>query len=251
VLLGAVAATAGGGPPEPESFLLPGVGVSDIDFQVGGWCRYLVVDEAMGEVDTTAFYMAVLDRETTPAGEAFWIEVETGPYDAGPEDRDVTRALVDGSIRDLALGDSLYRYVRRLYIKKGVDPVQPGDPRDLKRLTLANPTSENQWTRQTGVTVETPMGEMTCDLRELTVEESREVPTGNVTVVQKRHDRFRVWTSDRVPVLNLVRCVIDRSRESRTVPRVPGIPEAGARESRTTAVVVGYGTDARPILSLP
>lgn len=243
VVLAAVAAVASDA--TMDSFLLPGVEVADIDFRVGAWCRYLIVDEAMGEADSTAFYFAVLDRETRPDGEAFWVEVETGPPGAPVSERQLARALVSGAIRDLALGDSLYRYVHELYIRKGNGPVEPADPLELKRLTLAHPTSESDWSRRTGVTVSTPVGEMTCNYRELTVDESREVPTGGVTLFQRSVDRFQVWTAADVPVFNLVRCVIERSRESRTVPPVPGIPQAGPRESRTTAVVVGFGDGAQ------
>jgi hypothetical protein len=234
-----------------DSFLLPGVEAADIEFQVGAWCRYLIVDEAMGEIDSTLFYFAVLDRETTPDGDSFWVEVEMQPSRATRAQREVARALVAGTVHDLADGDSLYRYVRELYVKKGSDPVEPADPVDLKRVTLARPTSESDWTRREGVDVRTPGREWICDFKELTVEESREVPTGGVTLLQRTSDRFRVWTSDEVPVFGMVKCVIERSRESRTVPPVPGIPNAGARESRTTAVVVDYGSDARPLMSIP
>jgi hypothetical protein len=242
---------AGGAAEGPEGFLLPGVDVSDIDLRVGAWCRYVVVDEALGEVDSSSFYIAVLERRNTPSGEAFWLEIETGPLGAGAVDREVTRALVSGGIRDFAHGDSLYHYVYEMYIKKGAEPVRPADPDDLKRLTLAHPTSETQWIRQPGVTANTAMGDIVCNLRELTVEDSREIPTGNVRLIRHKRDHFRVWTSERIPVLGLVKCVIERSRESRTVPPVPGIPDTGARETRTTAVVVDYGDDARPLISVP
>lgn len=234
-----------------EGFLLPGVEVSDIDLSVGAWCRYVIVDEAMGEVDSSSFYIAVVGRRETPQGEAFWLEIETGPMGAAAAEREVARALVSASIRDLSRGDSLYHYVYELYIKKGVEPVEPADPVELERLTLANPTSETQWTRQSGVTANIPAGDIVCDYRELTVEESREVPTGNVKLIRRKRDRFRVWTSGQIPVFSLVKCVIDRSRESRTVPPVPGIPDPGPRESRTTAVVLEYGNDARPLISVP
>lgn len=236
---------------EADSFLLPGVDISEIELRPGGWCRYLVVDEAMGESDSSSFYIAVLDREKDRGEACYWVEIETGPLGAPAGERDVTRALISSEINDFARGDSLYRYVHRLYIRKGGEPVQPADPSDLKRLILAHPTSDTQWTRQPGVTVSTPMGDLTCDLEEMSVEDSRKIPTGNITLVRHNVDHFRVWMSGTVPVFGLVKCIIDRSRESRTVPRVPGIPDAGPRESRTTAVVVGFGDDAQPLITLP
>lgn len=251
VLVLALAVSAGPARGEADSVLLPGVDISEIALRSGAWCRYQVFDEAMGEVDSSSFYIAVLDREVDAGEDCYWVEIETGPLGVPAEERDVTRALISADINDFARGDSLYHYVHRLYIKKGGEPVQPADPSDLKRLILAHPTSDEQWTRQPGVTVSTPIGDMTCDLEQMTVEDSRRIPTGNVTLVRHNIDRFRVWTSDTVPVFGLVKCIIDRSRESRTVPRVPGIPDAGPRESRTTAVVVGFGDEARSLLSSP
>jgi hypothetical protein len=45
-----------------------------------------------------------------------------------------------------------------------------------------------------------------------------------------------------------VKSEIDRTRESRTVPAVKGIPETGPRRSRTTSVLVAHGTGAKPII---
>lgn len=244
-----------------DSFVLPGVDAADIRLESGRWCRYIVVDEAMGEVDSTSFYIAVLGHQSvrvdgvhaddTRADEAYWVEFESSPVGAPSGERDVTKALISSKIKDYAYGDSLYRYVYEMYIKKGDEPVQPADPYDLKQVTLANPTSESDWIRHPDSTVSTPMGPIVSTWKELTVEEAREIPTGRVTLLQHNVDRFRVWSSEEVPIFSLVKCVIERSRESKTVPAVPGIPTAGARESRTTAVIVDFGDGARPILSVP
>lgn len=234
-----------------QSFVLPGVDATDIRLESGRWCRYIVVDEAMGEVDSTSFYVAVLGHQSVRADEAYWVEFESAPVGAPAGERDVTKVLISSKIKDYAYGDSLYRYVYEMYIKKGDEPVQPADPIDLKQVTLASPTSESEWIRHPDSTVSTPMGPIVSTWKELTVEEAREIPTGRVTLLQHKVDRFRVWSSMEVPIFSLVKCVIERSRESKTVPAVPGIPTAGARESRTTAVIVDFGNDARALLSVP
>ncbi len=139
----AICMTGAAVPAELESFLLPGVDVTDIDLEVGRWCRYVVVDEALGEVDSSSFYIAVLGTKAVAGEDAFWIELESGPLGAPQAERDVVRALVSGGIRTLTRGDSLYHYVLELYIRKGNDPAQSVDPVDIKRLTLASPTSDS------------------------------------------------------------------------------------------------------------
>lgn len=247
LLLGA--ATPAGSEPL-ESYLIPGIDIRSADLTPGGWCRYLVVDSAEGVVDTSSVYVAVLGTETVEGEEAFWLELENRPPGDDPGRRDVTRVLISSSIKQLSLGDSLYPYIRRLYIKKGTEPAEPADPRDLQRLTLTRPTSDQDWIRQPDVPLQTPLGRLVCERSELTLEESREIPSGRVTVVQKKRDHFVVWSSEVVPVFGLVRCEIERMRESRTVPEIPGIPQAGPRRSRVTTMIVEHGSDATPIITV-
>jgi len=236
---------------EAESLLLPGIDLAGVEFKVGAWCRYLVVDEAMGERDSSSVYLAIVGREKTASGSAYWLEIESGPEGADEADREVARALVDERVRAMAEGDSLYHYISRLYIRKGRGPVEAGDPRDLKRLTIVSPTSETDWQIEAGQVVATPAGELTCELRRFEKDESRDIPTGRVMLKQRRVDRVQVWVAPAVPVFHLAKCEIDRTRESRTVPPVRGIPDAGPKRSRTTSTLVAYGEGAKPLLSIP
>lgn len=231
---------------QPGTLLLPGIDIRDADFTVGNWCRYVVIDEAMGETDSSEVYIAVVARE--PGCDAWWLEIENGLAGAPASERDVARFLVDGSVRDMAVGDSLYHHVSRLYIKRGRGPVEEGDPRDLTRLTIVNPTSESDWIVTRDVVVSTPAGRMKGEMRHFENVVAREIPAGNVKIVQRNVDRVKVWRSPEVPVFHLARCEIERVRETRTVPPVRGIPDAGPRESRTTSVLVAFGQGAKPLL---
>lgn len=231
------------------TLLLPGVDIRDVDFTVGSWCRYLVTDEAMDQTDSSEVYLAVVGKEA--GKEAWWLEIETGPAGQPAAERDVARFLVDGSVRGMSPSDSLYQYVSRLYIRRGRAPVEAGDPRDLTRLTIVNPTSETDWHVTPGVTISTPAGTLTGELRQFENDVSREIPAGNVKLLQRKIDRVKVWRSARIPVFHLIRCEIERVRETRTVPALKGIPETGPRESRTTSVLVAYGTGAKPLLPSP
>lgn len=240
----AVAADAG-------SVLLPGIDIRNIDFDVGAWCRYVVVDEAMGVTDSSVVYIAVVGRESTSHGVAYWLEIENGPVSSPPSERDVARALVDEDVRRMAEGDSLYRYVREYYVKKGEGPVEPGDVHDLRRLTVVHPASDRDWVVSPRAPVATPAGELPCESRRFEKTTTSEVPSGRVTISQRRTDRVEVWTSAAVPVFHLARCVVERERESKTTPAVRGIPESGPRRSRTTSVVVAFGKGAKPLLKSP
>jgi hypothetical protein len=233
------------------SVLLPGIDIRNIDFDVGAWCRYVVVDEAMDVTDSSLVYIAVVGRESTSQGVAYWLEIENGPVSSPSSERDIARALVDEDVRRMAEGDSLYRYVREYYVRKGDGPVEPGDVHDLRRLTVVHPASDRDWVASPRAKLKTPAGELSCDSRRFEKTISSEVPSGRVKISQRRTDRVEVWTSAAVPVFHLARCVVERERESKTIPAVRGIPESGPRRSRTTSVVVAFGKGAKPRLKTP
>jgi hypothetical protein len=233
---------------EAESFLLPGIDMRSIEFKVGAWCRYRVIDEAMDQTDTTEVYLAVVGSEKTAAGTAYWLEVESRVPGRSEAERDVARALVDERIHSMAEKDSLHAYISRFYTMKGHEAPHQGDPADLRKLTLVSPSSAADWKTQSGMPVATPAGKFTCEHRVFDRSDSRDIPNGRVVIKQKRTDHVEIFTSPAVPLFHLVKSEIDRTRESRTVPAVKGIPETGPRQSRTTSVLVAHGSGAKPII---
>jgi hypothetical protein len=234
-----------------NSFLVPGIALRDADFAVGTWCRYLVVDEIMDERDSTTVYIAVTGKTHNEDGEAFWLELESGPTGAPPRDRDTAVALISSKIKHLSPEDSVGQYVSDMYIKRGTDVPEPADPAELERLTLANPTSDSDWKLTSGEIVETPHSRFICDHKYLKVEDDREIPMGRVTLVKSNVDVYDVWFCDEVPIFRLVKCVIGRVRNSRTTPAVPGIPDKESEESRTTIELIGHGSGATPSFEIP
>jgi hypothetical protein len=233
---------------ETESLLLPGIDMRSIEFTVGAWCRYRVIDEAMGLSDTSTVYLAVVGREKTATGNAYWLEVENVPPGPAGVEHDVARALVDERIQRMAPGDSLHRYISRFYTQKGDGPVQEGDPRQLRRLSMASPASASDWKIEAGRSITTPAGTFVCERRTFVSSEARDIPSGRVILKQKRSDHVDVFTSPSVPVFHLVKSEIERTRESRTVPPVRGIPESGPKTSRTTSLLIAHGTGAKPLI---
>jgi hypothetical protein len=232
---------------EAESFLLPGIDMRSIEFKVGAWCRYRVIDEAMGETDTTLVYLAVVGSEKTATGTAYWLEVESRVPGRSDAERDAARALVDGRIHSMAEGDSIHAYITRFYTRKGKDAPQKGNPADLRKLTLVSPVSASDWKTESQEPLATPAGKFVCEHRVFDRTESRDVPSGRIVIKQKRSDHVEIYTAPSVPLFHLVESVIDRTRESRTVPAVKGIPETGPRQSRTTSVLIAHGAGAKSV----
>lgn len=248
----AVALLVAGAPPSAaatELLLFPGIALSDARFDVGAWCRYLVIDEALGEVESTTVYVAVTGVEDTPDGGAFWIEVESGFYGAPPSEREATRALISNNIKSIAPDDSLCQFVKKIYIKRGTDAAEPADPASIERYSLSNPTSDSNWVALERTNVDTPLGPISCEVKHLVVEDNREIPMGRVSLFKHDSDAFRVYLSDEVPIFRMVRCEIQRVRDSKTVPRLPGIPDKGREVSSTAVQLIGYGTGAKSLIS--
>jgi hypothetical protein len=56
------------------------------------------------------------------------------------------------------------------------------------------------------------------------------------------------WFRARVALLVLAKCVVRKSRETKTVPRIASIPVSGKRRSRTTAGFRGLGINTEPVI---
>jgi hypothetical protein len=235
-----------------DSFLLPGVTFNNADFSVGAWCRYTVVDVfGPGERDTTEIYIAITGQVTAAGSKSFWLEMKTGPPHAQAGEGEVAKALISYDIKEIAPGDSLCHYVSKLYIKKGTGSVESADPAELERLNSSNPTSDSDWQVTSGDVVEIQGGRFVCDRKSRKVLDQREIPMGRTTLVKNDSDEYIVWFCDDIPIFRLAKCVIERVRDSRTVPPVPGIPDKGREVTKTTVELTAFGADAKSILIVP
>jgi hypothetical protein len=233
-----------------DNYFLPGVDFALIDFAPGAWCRYLVVDKALGIDDSTEVYFAIASCEMGPEGDAYWVEVQNKPRGAGTEEAEIYKLLIDASIKRASSQDTLVRFVSRFYIKKGNEPLAAEDPARLRDFSLGLPTSKSQWIIEPGVTVKTPAGDFSCEKKQLAVVTEKEIPTGRIKLIEKRNDRWAVWIAQEVPVFHIVRCLIERSKQTQAVPEVPGIPSSSRRESETVVELLAFGYDAEPLVRI-
>ena len=233
-----------------DSFIIPGVDISRVTFKEGAWCRYLVVDEALGQIDSTEVYIGVPGQETGEEGVAFWVEVESRPIGAADAEAELMRLLVLESVVRIAQGDSLGKYVLKLYVRSGTRPVREEDPLQYKDFSLVIPTTDTSWDSVAAVPTGTMAGHFSCTKKTRTFRSDKEIPTGNVKLIKKARDDYAVWFCDEVPVFHMAKCEIDRVRETQTQPPIAGIPASGRQNSRTTAEITSFGFDAKPILTI-
>ena len=233
-----------------ETLLVPGAEFSQLVLEKGAWCRYVIVDEALGQEDSSEVYVGLPAVETTPRGRAFWLELSSTPLGGGEEEGQILKLLVLEGITGFSEGDSLGDYVLELYIKKGARPVEEKDPGTYEDFSLIVATAESSWSTTDAVPATTPAGRFSCTKKTRTVQADQEIPTGKTRLIRKSRDDFEVWFCNDVPVFHLVKCVIERSRETDIVPRIAGVPVGGKKYSRTTAELTGFGLDARPILRI-
>ncbi len=232
-----------------DDFLVPGVDFSKLVFKTGAWCRYIVIDEALDQTDTTEVYVGIPGSEMTPDGRAYWVELESVPVGAGTGRSEVLKLLILEQITEFSEGDSFGDYVLRLYIKSGASPVEEKDPGEYEEFSTIVPTADSSWVTVAGVPLSTTAGEFTCTEKTRSARTVQEIPTGKIKLIKKAADDYAVWFCSDVPVFRMAKCVIERSRETDTVPRLAGIPASGKKQSRTAAELLAFGFDAKPILS--
>ena len=233
-----------------DDFLVPGVDFSKLVLQKGAWCRYIVVDEALGQIDSTEIYVAIPGGETTPQGQAYWVELKSGQVGAGADESEVLKLLILERITEFYEGDLFGDFVLKLYIKKGARPVDEEDPAEFEEFSTIVPTADSSWVTVSGVSVSTAAGDFTCMKKTRSVRTEQEIPTGKIKLIKKAQDDYTVWFCADVPVFRMAKCLIERSRETDTVPKLAGIPASGVKESWTAAELVAYGFDAKPILPI-
>jgi hypothetical protein len=231
-----------------DDFLVPGVDFSKLDLKTGAWCRYLVVDEALDQIDSTEIYVAIPESEMTPQGRAYWVELRSALVGAAPDESEVLKLLILERITEFSEGDLFGDFVLKLYIKRGAGPVENKDPNEYEQFSTIVPTADSSWVTVSDVPAGTSAGNFTCMKKTRSVQTEQEIPTGKVKLIKKARDDYSVWFCADVPVFRMAKCLIERSRETDTVPRLTGIPASGVKESRTAAELVAYGFDAKPIL---
>lgn len=231
-----------------EGFVIPTIAFSHLQIEPGNWCEYLVIEESMGQQDSSMLSLSI-----PGAGEAadpgyFWFELKGQPLGGAVRDAVIVKLLLSEKIRQFSERDSLGKYVAAIYIKEGDEPVRAGDFEALSRLEQESAGGESPWLAAGKEQLAAGAGDFSCEIFERVVSYEKTVPVRNSKLITTVFDRHRSWFAGEVPLFQMVRYTAERSRNTRMDPPIAGVPVAGARASNTYVELVGFGTGAKTLL---
>lgn len=244
-LLHAPASARGG---SLEDFVIPTVAFSRLVVEQGNWCEYRVVEEAMGQRDSSMLYVAIPRTGRPPEPGFFWLEIMGCPLGSDERDTLTVRLLLSREITRFTDRDSLGAYIAAIYIKEGDEPVREGDYDALSQLETGAPGDTARWWPDGDERIATRAGEFACTLFSRMRSFEKRVPASGSTLITTVSGHHRTWFSDEVPLFGMVRYTAERLRDTRLDPPLAGVPVAGARASNTRVELVNFGSGAETVL---
>lgn len=233
-----------------EGFVIPTIAFSRLVIEPGSWCQYLVVEESMGQQDSSLLYMAIpqIDRTMDPG--YFWLELRGRPLGGDDGDAVIVSLRLSNKIRQFSERDSLGNYVGAIYIKEGDEPVREGDYEALSRMDKEAAGDSSSWVAGGTESLDTDAGGFLCEVFERVLSYEKIIPTNSSKLIKMVSDHHRSWFAAEVPLFHMVRYTAERLRDTRMDPPIAGVPVAGARASNTRVELVGFGSGARTLLPL-
>ncbi len=233
-----------------ERFLIPGTAFSHLTVEAGSWCRYLVVDEALGQKDSSILYIAVPHDAPKAAKGYFWLEI-SGVSSAVGNERLSAGLLVSKKIRSPAASDSLKKYILDVLIKRGDDSVEQGDEEALAELEELLSTERAHWEDGSSEVITTNSGKYEASLEFRRISYTKKFPAGKSFFIKKVNDKHSAWFSDKVPLFHMVKYKVMRERNTILDPPIKGVPVAGDRFSSTTLELIAFGSGALTLFPRP
>ena len=233
-----------------EGFVIPTIAFSRLVIEPGSWCEYLVVEESMGQQDSSLLYVSIpkIDRPLEP--NYFWLELMGRPLGGDEGDAVIVSLCLSNKIRDFSERDSLGNYVATIYIKEGKEPVREGDFEALSRLDKEAAGDSSSWTAGGNEPLSTDAGDFHCEVFERVLSYEKIIHTKSSNLIKMVSDNYRSWFAAEVPLFQMVRYTAERLRDTRMDPPIAGVPVAGARASNTRVELVGFGSGAGTLLPL-
>jgi hypothetical protein len=253
----ALAAPARG---ETLDFMVPGLRVDGLRFEVGSWARYVSGSEAEGVADSSLVTVAVVERGE---GDLYWVEflsrplgVEPGrdPFRAPEEGKGLgVRFLISERAVDAATPEELWDHVHRVVIRRGSEPPRERAPEELEdeKLVPVMERVDGGETRELGVDTLTVDGRrLPCRHRVVVTETRKEIPLGRGTLTRSERVEAHTWISEAVPFWGLAESRVS-TRSSATATGGRPFPGLGVKETLTWARLIGFGGDRGPTIPLP
>lgn len=240
---------AAAAPAHAVDFLIPGLEVGRLRFQVGSWVRYLSGTMAEGQSDTSIVLIGVVGSE---GSDLYWVEFVSETPGMGPESRVGVRFLIDQSVIDAGSRDEVIEKVHRIIVQRGLRPPEEEALESLENEKLV-PVFERSAGEDRLLEEETlPVGGSVvhCRHRLVVSEESKEIPLGKRTLERTERTEAHTWVSEQVPFWGLVKSSSLRRSEARTKGGQP-FPGMGVKETRVWARLLDYGAGLEPTIPLP
>jgi hypothetical protein len=233
-----------------EGFVIPTIAFSRLQIEPGSWCEYLVVEESMGQQDSSRLYLATPRSDLTVDPGYFWFELKGQPLGGDEGDAVIVKLLLSEKIRRFSERDSLGKYVAVIYIKEGKEPVREGDFEVLSHMEKEAAGDTSRWAAGGIERLATAAGDFSCDTFERVLSYEKILPAKNSKLISTVSDHHRSWFAGEVPLFHMARYTAERFRNTRMDPPIAGVPVAGARASNTRVELVGFGTGAKTLLPI-
>lgn len=230
-------------------FLIPGLEVSTLRFEVGSWVRYVSGTLAEGQADSSLVQIGVVGQE---GDDLYWVEFVSETPGEGEASRIGVRFLISSEVVHASSRDEVLERVHRIIVQRG-----DRSPEEKTLDTLADrklvPILERDEGESRDLGAETlTVGESSFLCRHLLVvtERVREIPLGQKTLIRSERVEAHTWISDQVPFWGLVRSSTVRRSEARTTGGRP-FPGMGVRVTKEWARLLAFGDGLTPRIPLP
>ncbi|MCK4237008.1 MAG: hypothetical protein KAX38_07795 [Candidatus Krumholzibacteria bacterium] len=220
-------------------FIVPGVSLDSISFDVGARVTYLIISQAYGTSDSSVVDLAVLD--STDSG--ILLEVVLSPYPGSKEETVTARLLLYGEIKKISSSDEIHSCIKEILVKEGTAPFRKPSAEEIEDFDLEKIfLSSNQGRTRNKLPaerVETPAGDFICEVDEISKGTVRPVKLGGIDAERELKERTVLWISDEVPFWGLVRSRVETTTSTRILKGAQ-LVNWKPRTTVTESVLISY-----------
>jgi len=220
-------------------FILPGLFLDSLSVRESCSVRYLVVNEAFGEKDSTEL---MIDYDPH-SGDLPEIRILSMPLAGGQEDTFLVRISFKRLPENIHSPDEFRDCIEEILFKSGDQPLRHPTEEELKKVgfneLFSKPGFNEGPVSMKGELVKTSLGDFKCKVREFKRVTKKKVRLGGIDALKMDEIHVTLWKSVEIPIFNLVKSRIERRRIIK--PAGPGDFEISKpRVTVTTAYIIGY-----------
>jgi len=220
-------------------FIVPGVSLRSVSFDVGARVTYLIVSQTHGTSDSSVVELAVLD--STSGGIS--LEVTSSPFPALDEETVTVRLLLGANVKEISSPGEIRPCIKEVLVKDGGEPFREPTEDEIEDFDFENiflSSSEGmKRNRLPDECVETPAGNFLCEVDELSRKTVRPVKLGGIDAERSTEERSVLWFSDEVPFWGLVRSRVEVTNSTKVLGEFP-FRDWKPRTTVTESVLMSY-----------